>query len=422
MAKEDTFGENQRNSNETGMQSRPMARIFSALLAASLGVGGVAASAQTTPDPVPPAAAAAPSLTPQAAALRDAMAAELAALPAAEGAAIGRFYADRAYALFWTEPGSARAAELAAALDASPAQALPRARYGAEDFAAPPAGQDPAALAAREVAATRAYLRFATDLSKGVLTPSAVVEDITRKPAAPPPAALLAALETAPVAAALQGFEPQDPDYRRLMAEKTRLELMGRTGAWGPAVADGADAASGRRRPAGGRGAGAAGAARLSRADGRGGRRPASTTAWPQAVAQFQRDYGLNDDGVVGAMTLAAMNAPIGTRLAQVAVNLERMRWMNGDPEPRAPRGQHPRLHGDALRGRQARLDLEGGGGQDARDRDAGVRRRGAHGGGQPDLAHPGFDRHPRLPAEAAAQPDGAEEPGHRPDDAARAR
>ena len=167
------------------------------------------------------------------------MAAELAALPAGEGAAIGRFYADRAYALFWTEPGSARAAELAAALDASPAQALPRARYGAEDFAAPPAAQDPAALAAREVAATRAYLRFATDLSKGVLTPSAVVEDITRKPVAPPPAALLAALETAPVAAALQGFEPQDPDYRRLMAEKARLELMGRTGAWGPAVADG---------------------------------------------------------------------------------------------------------------------------------------------------------------------------------------
>ena len=47
-----------------------------------------------------------------------------------------------------------------------------------------------------------------------------------------------------------------------------------------------------------------------------------------QAVAAFQRDYGLNDDGVVGAMTLTAVNAPIETRLAEVAVNLERLRWM----------------------------------------------------------------------------------------------
>ena len=53
------------------------------------------------------------------------------------------------------------------------------------------------------------------------------------------------------------------------------------------------------------------------------------------AFSYLTRDYGLNDDGVVGARTLAAMNAPIGTRLAQVAVNLERMRWMNGDPDAR---------------------------------------------------------------------------------------
>ena len=54
------------------------------------------------------------------------------------------------------------------------------------------------------------------------------------------------------------------------------------------------------------------------------------------SVRHFQRDYGLNDDGVVGAMTLAAINAPVETRLAQVAVNLERVRWMSGDPDARA--------------------------------------------------------------------------------------
>ena len=112
-----------------------------------------------------------PALTPQAVALRDAMAPQLAALPAADAAAIGQFYVLRDYAPFWTEPGSPRVAELTAALDASEAQALPRARYGMADLAEPVDAADPAALAEREVAATQAYLRFATDLSKGVHRP-----------------------------------------------------------------------------------------------------------------------------------------------------------------------------------------------------------------------------------------------------------
>ena len=316
------------------MKSTSGTYAFSALLAAALGTASVPAGAQMLPDPVPPAPVVVPTLTPQAVALRDAMAPQLAALPAADAAAIGQFYVLRDYAPFWTEPGSPRVAELIAALDTSEAQALPRARYGMADLAEPVDAADPAALAEREVAATQAYLRFATDLSKGVIVPSAVIEDVTRKPVAPPPVALLAALETAPVAGALEGFAPQDPDYRRLMAEKVRLELMGRTGSWGPAVAEGPTLHPGEEGPRV-----AEVRARLARL---GYLAPTAEMAGPefddglaQAVAQFQRDYGLNDDGVVGAMTLAAMNAPIETRLAQVAVNLERLRWMNGDPEPR---------------------------------------------------------------------------------------
>ncbi len=181
----------------------------------------------------------------------------------------------------------------------------------------------------------RAYLRFATDLSKGVLNPPAVVEEITRKPVAPPPAELLAAVEKAPVAEALAGFEPQDPDYRRLMAETVRLELIGRTGSWGPEVAEGPTLHPGDDGP------------RVAELRGRLARLGylAPTTeevgtgyddALAAAVAGFQRDYGLADDGVVGSMTLAALNAPVETRLAEVAVNLERMRWGNEDPKARA--------------------------------------------------------------------------------------
>ena len=167
------------------------------------------------------------------------MAPELAALPAAEGAAIGQFFALRDYAPFWTEPGSdagggaGRGARRERGAGAAAGALRDRGSGGA-------ARRDRSGRrGGREVAASRAYLRFAGDLSAGVLDPGAVVEEITRKPARPAPAALLAALEAQPVAAALQGFEPQDPDYARLMAEKARLEIIGRTDSWGPAVAAG---------------------------------------------------------------------------------------------------------------------------------------------------------------------------------------
>jgi murein L,D-transpeptidase YcbB/YkuD len=49
------------------------------------------------------------------------------------------------------------------------------------------------------------------------------------------------------------------------------------------------------------------------------------------AVQRFQARHGLNTDGIVGAMTLGALNTTAAERTAQVAVNLERMRWLNYD-------------------------------------------------------------------------------------------
>lgn len=315
------------------MKSKARAAAYSTLLASSIAVSALSVPMQpvraqsmpetTAPAPVP--------LAPEAAAFRDAMTAALAGLPDGERTAIADFYAHRDYAPFWTEPGSPRGAELQAALDGSEAQALPRARYGDTDFAAPAAA---GAVPVREVEAMQAYLRFATDLSRGILKPSAIVEDIAVKPSAPAPSALLAALAAAPVGEALAGFAPQDPDYARLIAEKQRLVGMGQSDTWGPAVADGPTLHPGDDDPRV-----AELRARLARlgyvaAAGEtvGTGFDASLT---DAVSRFQRDYGLNDDGVVGAMTLDALNAPIETRLAQVTVNLERMRWTNEAPEPR---------------------------------------------------------------------------------------
>jgi murein L,D-transpeptidase YcbB/YkuD len=49
------------------------------------------------------------------------------------------------------------------------------------------------------------------------------------------------------------------------------------------------------------------------------------------AVRRFQRRHGLIDDGVVGPRTLAALNTPVDTRLAQLRRAMERLRWMPHD-------------------------------------------------------------------------------------------
>jgi murein L,D-transpeptidase YcbB/YkuD len=53
------------------------------------------------------------------------------------------------------------------------------------------------------------------------------------------------------------------------------------------------------------------------------------------AVRDFQARYGLLRDGVVGHRTIAAMNVPAETRIDQIRVNLERLRWVTQSWEER---------------------------------------------------------------------------------------
>ncbi len=50
-----------------------------------------------------------------------------------------------------------------------------------------------------------------------------------------------------------------------------------------------------------------------------------------EAVKRFQRRHGLQDDGIVGAPTLAEMNVPVDMRIRQIEWNMERWRWLPRD-------------------------------------------------------------------------------------------
>ncbi|MEA3467258.1 MAG: L,D-transpeptidase family protein [Thermodesulfobacteriota bacterium] len=50
--------------------------------------------------------------------------------------------------------------------------------------------------------------------------------------------------------------------------------------------------------------------------------------ALEEAVKKFQKRHHLGSDGVVGKQTLDAMNIPVGTRIQQIIINMERYRWL----------------------------------------------------------------------------------------------
>ena len=56
------------------------------------------------------------------------------------------------------------------------------------------------------------------------------------------------------------------------------------------------------------------------------------TTALSGAIKEYQHRYGLTEDGVVGPALLKELSTPLGARIQQILVNMERMRWVPAEP------------------------------------------------------------------------------------------
>jgi len=292
-----------------------------------------------------------PALSPEAEALR----AELAHQYVPESAERA-FYEARGYLPVWlAEYGEATPAAQALLSWASRADAngLPEGRYGAAVLAArlakagsgsinDKAANDKAAL---EIALTRLFLTYGRDISSGLLEPRRLGRNFDLEPRRPDTAVLLAdAGATGDTAAFLDGLTPAGPAYDRLLKLYDEMRMIARAGDWGPLIDAGRTLRPGDRH------------SRIEQLRGRlialGEMTPVEVVATSEvmndatqpttdpllfdaaleaAVRRFQERHGLNTDGVVGAMTLAALNTTAAERSAQAAVGLERMRWLNYD-------------------------------------------------------------------------------------------
>jgi len=189
---------------------------------------------------------------------------------------------------------------------------------------------DPKLVADLDFLLTDSFLVYGDHLMNGRVDPMSLKSTwFNYRKHADLPDTLRAALEQNSVADTLNGLVPRYSAYAKLRDALSRYRQIADNGGW-PAVPEGPslkkDMVSDRitllrlRLRAEGD---------LPPSEDMGG--PLFDEKVETAVKAFQKRHGLDDDGVVGAKTLEAMNITAVERVQQLVVNMERWRWLPHD-------------------------------------------------------------------------------------------
>ena len=250
------------------------------------------------------------------------------------------FYERREFLPAWSANGALRpeAEELLAALATAANDGLRAEDYRAAALvrltAAVRSRPETGSLSDLDLLLTDAFLTFAAHLRNGKVNPAAIYRDCALKPdAADLATALEEALAAHRVREALTSLAPPHPGYARLREALSRYRELA-------AQRDPEPVPSGPALRAGDRGERVSALrARLAEAALADAAGPLPAGAHPdlfdapleEAVRGFQQRHGLTDDGVVGPDTLAELNQRAEDHVRQIAVNLERWRWLPRD-------------------------------------------------------------------------------------------
>lgn len=223
-------------------------------------------------------------------------------------AELRRFYASRDNRPAWTgsDRARARAASIISALQHADRQGL-----RPHDYAVDAAPDSPE----HEQRITASLLRYAHDVRSGRVAPKTAYDD-AQMPAANFDAAgeLESALENERLDKFLAGLPPQHPQYRALAGALARYQAIAAKGGW-PSLSR---QASPQKL-----------AQRLAWEDARLAKNARPTAAEIKAALQrFQTRHGLPEDGKMDSETLKALNVPVSNRIAEIAANMERWRWL----------------------------------------------------------------------------------------------
>lgn len=305
-----------------------------------------AASAAAPAPAVPVASAAAPTPTGIAAELRT-LAISAAAVgtrgsrPYDERDWLARFYVARAYAPAWQDRGYKQASAALSLLQNAGVHGLSPAEYNVDGLARQLADPAQRTSARFDAGMTQAMLHYLADLRVGrVKSEYHTTLPDPRLAKTDPVEQLRAALLSQRLDQAVAASEPRIPLYRRVMATlATYRKLAEQPFTALPPLPEGVK----KLEPGAPYSGAAVLRARLVQLGDLSATAPAAppaqagiyTDALAEGVKRFQSRHALNDDGVIGAGTLAALNVPLTRRVRQLELGLERLRWLPDFPDGR---------------------------------------------------------------------------------------
>jgi murein L,D-transpeptidase YcbB/YkuD len=241
---------------------------------------------------------------------------------------ISVFYTKREFEPFWIR-NQKKLKSLTTIIGEAELHGLPSSRYPFDELSQAIFESDPSQQAKLELMATEAFLLFAQDVSGGILNPSMIDANINVSPRRKEAGTLLSALtESLNINLFFGNLFPKSNEYKSLRDELKNLREASLNRSWGDLVPTDAVLAVG-----------------MTHDNVPFLRKRLSKMGYPvykvhsrlfdeqlnDSVKRFQEYHGLNPDGVFGKRSIEAINVPAKTRLMQVLVNLERMRWNNED-------------------------------------------------------------------------------------------